>query len=83
MSDSTNRPAPHRYHPLWNLTLARMREFLREPEAVFWMYVFPLALVAALGVAFRNRAVEAFRIAVQRGDGAEAVCTALNGNPAV
>jgi ABC-2 type transport system permease protein len=81
MSHSTNRPAPHRYRPLLQLTLARMREFLREPEAVFWMYVFPLALVAALGVAFRNRAVETFRIAVQERDGVEAVCTALNGNP--
>jgi ABC-type multidrug transport system permease subunit len=80
MSDSMNRPPPQRYHPLWHLTLARMREFLREPEAVFWMYVFPLVLVAALGVAFRNRAVETFRIAVQRATGGEAVCTALNGN---
>ena len=80
MSDSPHRPAPRRYHPLWNLTLARMREFLREPEAVFWMYVFPLVLVAALGVAFRNRAVETFRIAVPRGDGAEAACRALNGD---
>jgi ABC-2 type transport system permease protein len=81
MSDSTNRPAPHRYRPLWHLTLARIREFLREPEAVFWVYVFPLVLVAALGVAFRNRKVETFRIVVQRGDGAGPVCTALNGDP--
>jgi ABC-2 type transport system permease protein len=71
MSDSTNRPAPRRYRPLLHLTLARMREFLREPEAVFWTYVFPLALVAALGVAFRNQPLETFRIAVQEGGSAE------------
>lgn len=79
MSDATNRPSPRRYRPLVELTLARMREFLREPEAVFWMYVFPLALVAALGVAFRNRAVEAFRIVVEEGDAAEAVRATIDG----
>ncbi len=70
-----------RYHPLLNLTLARMREFLREPEAVFWVYVFPLILVVALGVAFRNRPVEAIRIAVQNGEAAESVSAALNIDP--
>lgn len=70
-----------RYHPVVNLTLARMREFLREPEAVFWVYVFPLILVVALGAAFRNRPVEAVRIAVQDGEAAESVAAALNGDP--
>jgi ABC-2 type transport system permease protein len=80
MSDSTHRAGPPRYHPLWHLTLARVREFLREPEAVFWTYMFPLFLVAALGVAFRGRTVEAFRVAIQDGSGAEAACTSLNGS---
>jgi ABC-type multidrug transport system permease subunit len=48
--------------PLAQLTLARLREFFREPAAVFWVYGFPLILAAALGTAFRNRPVE--RIAV-------------------
>src|SRR3990172_2633830 len=74
------RPAL-RHHPLVNLTLARVREFLREPEAVFWVYVFPLFLVVALGVAFRNRPVDAIRIAVQNGETAESVCAALNRDP--
>jgi ABC-2 type transport system permease protein len=43
------------FHPILELTLARLREFVREPEAVFWTVVFPLALAAALGVAFRNK----------------------------
>ena len=30
-------------HPLLQLTLMRMREFLREPEAVFWSMIFPIA----------------------------------------
>ena len=36
-------------HPLAQLTLMRMREFIREPEAVFWSMIFPIALAAGLG----------------------------------
>ena len=42
--------------PLWELTLARMRLFFREPGAVFWTFGFPLLLSVALGIAFRNQA---------------------------
>ena len=49
-------------HPLVQLTRVRYREFFREPEAVFWVFVFPVLLAAGLGIAFRNRAPE--RIAV-------------------
>ena len=37
-----------RNHPLWQLTLVRFREFLREPEALFWVFGFPLLLAAGL-----------------------------------
>ena len=43
---------------LWQLTLARFREFYREPAAVFWVYGFPLVLAVVLGLAFRDRPVE-------------------------
>src|SRR5688500_9375221 len=36
------------------LTLVRFREFIREPEAVFWTFVFPILLAAGLGIAFRQ-----------------------------
>jgi ABC-type multidrug transport system permease subunit len=52
-------------HPLRELTLARFREFLREPEAVFWTYGFPLLLAIGLGIAFRNRPVEKIYVDVQ------------------
>ena len=42
---------------LWQLTLARFREFYREPAALFWVYGFPLILAFALGMAFRERPV--------------------------
>ena len=34
-----------RYSPLWELTLARIREILREPGFVFWIFGFPVILV--------------------------------------
>ncbi|MGV8042196.1 MAG: ABC transporter permease [Thermoanaerobaculaceae bacterium] len=42
-------------HPLVELTRARLLEFLREPEAVFWVFVFPVLLAIALGIAFRSQ----------------------------
>jgi ABC-2 type transport system permease protein len=49
---------------LWELTLARLRLFFREPGAVFWTFGFPLLLSIALGIAFRNRPAEPVLIAV-------------------
>ena len=52
-------------HPVNQLFLARFREFIREPEAVFWSYVFPLVMMVALGLAFRSEPMEAISIVVQ------------------
>src|ERR1700730_13822148 len=57
------RGATYADHPLLQLTLVRFREFLREPEALFWVFVFPLLLAAGLGVAFRNRPADVLKIA--------------------
>jgi ABC-2 type transport system permease protein len=51
-------------HPLVQLTLVRFLEFMREPEALFWVFAFPILLAAGLGIAFRNRPAEVLRIAV-------------------
>ena len=40
---------------LYQLTSTRFRLFLREPEALFWVFVFPILLAVGLGIAFRNR----------------------------
>src|ERR1051325_1516203 len=53
-------------HPLIELTLTRVREFLREKEALFWVFVFPVLLAFALGIAFRNAPPEKQRIAVEK-----------------
>ena len=60
--------------PLFELTLVRMREFTRQPESVFWVFVFPVLLAFALGIAFRNTGPEILPIAV---DNAAPNATAL------
>jgi ABC-type multidrug transport system permease subunit len=54
------------FHPLVELTLTRVREFTREREALFWVFVFPVLLAFALGIAFRNAPPEKQRIAVEK-----------------
>ncbi|OAI51822.1 hypothetical protein AYO44_04965 [Planctomycetaceae bacterium SCGC AG-212-F19] len=61
------------YSPLGQLVLARLREFYREPEAVFWVYGFPIVMVVALGIAFRNKPAEQITVDVQQGSGAAEV----------
>jgi len=63
-----------RYTPLVQLTLARLREFYREPAAIFWVYGFPLIMTIALGIAFRERPIEKITVDVREDVGsAEAV----------
>ena len=64
-------------HPLVQLTLARLRELIREPEAVFWVFVFPILLAAILGLAFRSRPPDALPVAVVEGPAAAARLEAL------
>ncbi|MBX6364440.1 MAG: ABC transporter permease [Gemmatimonadetes bacterium] len=63
--------------PLAQLTLARFREFLREKEAVFWTFVFPVLLAVGLGVAFRNRGPDVVAIGVAAGADAGRLAAAL------
>ena len=47
-------PLP-RWPELVELTRQRTLSFLRQPEAVFWVFAFPLVLSAVLGFAFQGR----------------------------
>ena len=58
-------------HPLVQLTRVRYREFFREPEAVFWVFVFPVLLAAGLGIAFRNRGPERTVVGVVQRQGTD------------
>lgn len=53
-----------REHPLAQLVMVRFLEFWREPEAVFWVFIFPILLAAGLGIAFRQRAPEVVKVGV-------------------
>ena len=75
-----------RPNPLWELTLARLRMFFREPSAVFWTFGFPLALSVALGVAFRNKPPDPVAVGVWSGPDAFAagrVLEVLRATPGV
>jgi len=71
MSDKV-RPA------IIELTNARTKEFIRETEAIFWVFGFPLLLALALGFAFREKAPDRIPIGVVAGPGASTQAAALN-----
>jgi len=73
---SDGRPSP-----VVQLTLRRLREFLREPEALFWVFAFPILLAFALGIAFKSRGPQTLRVAVEDGPGAPAAAEALQRSP--
>src|SRR5271155_49287 len=62
-----------------HLLRARIIELKREPEVVFWVFIFPLLLAAGLGIAFRNKPADITSVVVI--DGASAQKTlAMLGN---
>src|SRR5882724_3763812 len=44
----------NRWRAFSQLVLSRFREFLREPEVIFWVYGFPLVLAVGLSIAFKS-----------------------------
>src|SRR3984885_9820706 len=64
-----------------HLLMARMRELQREPEVVFWVFVFPLLLATGLGIAFRNKPADASSVAIAAGSGAQEIAALLQASP--
>ena len=64
---------PPRHNGRWSgyshLLMARMLELKREPEVVFWVFVFPLLLALGLGIAFRNKPGNAASVAIVEAPG--------------
>ena len=55
---------------------SRLREFFREPAAIFWVYGFPVLLAVGLGSAFREKPQDQIRVDIQQGgstDSTEAI----------
>jgi ABC-type multidrug transport system permease subunit len=66
------------------LVLTRVREFVREPEALFWSLAFPALLTVGLGIAFRDRPADVVRVAVVGAPSRAApVLAALRASPGV
>lgn len=68
-------------HPLLELTTIRIKEFIRETEAVFWVFMFPILLTVALGFAFREKAPDRIPVGVVNGPAAQARLAALKKSP--
>lgn len=64
-------------NPLWpelrELSRIRLLAFLRSPEAVFWVFAFPLVLAAVLGWAFQSGGPPSSRVGLVRGISSEEV----------
>jgi len=70
--------------PLVRLIHVRILEFIREPEAIFWTFLFPVLMTAGLGIAFRSRPESPSKIAVlAAAPGAAETVKRLEGNPLV
>jgi ABC-2 type transport system permease protein len=60
-----------RGHPLYQLTLLRVREMTREPGVLFWIFGFPILISIGLGLAFRVRPPDPVVVGVLPGTPAE------------
>ena len=69
--------------PLIELTVTRLKEFLRETEALFWVFGFPLLLALALGFAFREKAPDRIPIGIVDASNAKQRLALLSRSPAL
>src|ERR1700690_2345502 len=67
---SADHPVTPRWKSYQLLLLARLKEMYREPEVIFWVFIFPILLALGLGIAFRNRPADVSRAVVVAGPGA-------------
>ncbi|MCU0253468.1 MAG: ABC transporter permease [Acidobacteria bacterium] len=63
--------------PFTWLLLARLKEFVREPEVIFWVFGFPVLLAVALGIAFRNKPPDQVVVGVIEAEGAARIVESL------
>ncbi len=70
-----------RFHPLTELVRVRILEFVREPEIIFWVFVFPIGMALALGFAFRDKPPEPVSVGITGQARTEVVRQALARSP--
>lgn len=70
-------------HPLVELSMTRLREFAREPEAVFWAFIFPILMSVTMAIAFPRGGGRGAIVGVESGTSAAAVREALSKAPGI
>jgi ABC-type multidrug transport system permease subunit len=70
-------------HPLIELARARLREFAREPEAVFWAFIFPILMSVTMALAFPGNGPKPAVVGIEPGTGAAAIRETLSHAPGV
>jgi len=80
-AESPAGPVNSRWKGYRQLLLARMKELWREPEVIFWVFVFPILLALGLGIAFRDKPPDVSRAAVVAGPGADRAMELLQRSP--
>lgn len=70
-------------NPFVQLTLVKLREYTREPESLFWVFVFPVLMTLALGIAFTGGDASEVRAGVRVGPGSAALASTLDADPRV
>ncbi len=60
------------------LTKVRLIEFVRQPEALFWVFGFPVIMSVVLGFAFRNRPPEPVPVGIVQGPDSAPLLAALS-----
>ena len=73
----------HTRSALAELTIVRLKEFIREGDAVFWVFAFPLLLTVALGFAFREKPPDRIPVGVVEGPAAQRYLAAMKKSPAL
>src|SRR3954471_13870549 len=76
---SADRGGAH--HPVIELTLTRVREFVREPEALFWTFLFPIVMAIVMAFAFPSRTTQPVPVAVAGGAEGASTSAALANAP--
>jgi ABC-type multidrug transport system permease subunit len=75
-------PQPSRWHSYNLLLMARLKEMAREPEVVFWVFIFPILLALGLGIAFRNKPADVSRVVLVSSPESARIADLLRQSPA-
>ena len=70
-------------HPFVEMTITRLLLLVREPEMIFWVFIFPLLMALALGIAFQSPSEAPVAVAVEQGAGAAELLDALAAHESV